>query len=119
MVNYFKYLLVTGQSGIALQGGNIVDGNGVVLVERLGSTLLATVDGREHFMEALGHRWAKLLEVSMAKEAATPGTVNQWSANRQVKPRGLPNQVNEYGFDVGSHGSRALVGGKKQHIVNP
>ena len=58
-------------------------------------------------MEALGHRWAKLLEVSMAKEAATPGTVNQWSANRQVKPRGLPNQVNEYGFDVGSHGSRA------------
>ena len=28
MVNYFKYLLVTGQSGISLQGGNIVDGNG-------------------------------------------------------------------------------------------
>jgi hypothetical protein len=107
MVNYFKYLLVTGQSGIALQGGNIVDGNGVVLVERSGSTLLATVDGREHFIDALGHRWATLVEVSRAREAATSGTINKWAANRQVRPRGLPNQVNEYGFDTGEHGNRA------------
>ena len=84
MVNYFKYLLTTGQSGIALQGGNIVDGNGVVLVERLSSTLQVTIDGREHFINALGHRWAKLVEVSRAREAATPGTINQWGANRQV-----------------------------------
>lgn len=108
MVNYFKYLLTTGQSGIALQGENIVDGNGVVLVERLSNTLQVTMDGRERFINALGHRWAKLVEVSRAREAATPGTINQWSANRQVKPRNLPGQVNEYGFDVGSdHGSRA------------
>ena len=108
MVNYFKYLLVTGQSGISLQGGNIVDGNGVVLVEHLSNTLQVTMDGREHFIDALGHRWAKLVEVSRAREAATPGTINQWGANRQVKPRSLPLQVNEYGFDVGSdHGSRA------------
>ena len=107
MVNYLKYLLVSGQGGLSLSAGKIVDGNGVVLVEVSGSTLQATVDGREHFMDALGHRWAKLLEVTMAREAATPGTINQWSANRQIEPRDLPKNVNEYGFDVGSHGSRA------------
>ena len=108
MVNYFKYLLTTGQSGIALQGGNIVDGNGVVLVERL-STLQVTIDGREHFINALGHRWAKLVEVSRAR-SSHPGHNQPVGANRQVKPRNLPGQVNEYGFDVGSyhgHGSRA------------
>jgi hypothetical protein len=107
MVNYLKYLLVSGQGGLSLSAGKIVDGNGVVLVEVSGSTLQATAEGRALFMDALGHRWAKLLEVTMAREAATPGTINQWEANRQIEPRDLPNQVNEYGFDVGSHGSRA------------
>jgi hypothetical protein len=107
MVNYLKYLLVSGQGGLSLSAGKIVDGNGVALVEVSGNTLQATAEGRALFMDALGHRWAKLLEVTMAREAATPGTINQWSANRQVKPRNLPGQVNEYGFDVGSHGSRA------------
>ena len=107
MVNYLKYLLVSGQGGLSLSAGKIVDGNGVALVEVSGNTLQATAEGRALFMDALGHRWAKLLEVTMAREAATPGTINQWSANRQVEPRNLPNQVNEYGFDVGSHGSRA------------
>jgi sugar lactone lactonase YvrE len=107
MVNYLKYLLVSGQGGLSLSAGKIVDGNGVALVEVSGSSLHATAEGRALFMDALGHRWAKLLEVTMAREAATPGTINQWSANRQIEPRDLPNQVNEYGFDVGSHGSRA------------
>jgi hypothetical protein len=107
MVNYLKYLLVSGQGGLSLSAGKIVDGNGVALVEVSGNTLQATAEGRALFMDALGHRWAKLLEVTMAREAATPGTINQWSANRQVKPRNLPGQVNEYGFDVGSHGGRA------------
>ena len=107
MVNYLKYLLVSGQGGLSLSAGKIVDGNGVALVEVSGSSLQATAEGRALFMDALGHRWAKLLEVTMAREAATPGTINQWEANRQVKPRNLPGQVNEYGFDVGSHGSRA------------
>jgi hypothetical protein len=107
MVNYLKYLLVSGQGGLSLSAGKIVDGNGVALVEVSGSSLQATAEGRALFMDALGHRWAKLLEVTMAREAATPGTINQWSANRQIEPRDLPKNVNEYGFDVGSHGSRA------------
>ncbi|MDC3335879.1 hypothetical protein OAV71_05165 [Opitutales bacterium] len=107
MVNYLKYLLVSKQGGISLSGGKIVDGNGTALVEVSSNTLQVTTAGRTVFMNALGHRWAKLLETSMAREAATPGTINQWTANRQVEPRNLPGQVNEYGYDVGNHGSRA------------
>ena len=33
--------------------------------------------------------------------------MNQWTANKPVKPRNLPGQVNEYGFDVSNHGDRA------------
>ena len=41
-----------------------------------------------------------LLEVTKAREAATPGGVNNWTSTNQVKPRNLPGKVNEYGFDV-------------------
>ena len=55
-------------------------------------------------MADLGYRWASIAEVSIAREAATPGTVNSWIATNQVKPRNLPGRVNEYGFDTGSSG---------------
>jgi hypothetical protein len=60
-------------------------------------------------LEALGNdfRFATAEEVQKAREAATPGSVNQWTANRPVQPRNLPNKVNEYGFDTGSHGTSA------------
>jgi hypothetical protein len=47
-----------------------------------------------------GYRFATLAEVAKAREAATPGGVNSWTATNQVKPRNLPGKVNEYGFDV-------------------
>ena len=71
------------------------------------SNLQVSKDGRDRFIQSTGHRWAKMVETSLAREAATPGGVNQWSASNQVKPRNLPSQVNEYGFDVGNHGNRA------------
>ena len=52
------------------------------------------------FMEVLGYRFATSEEVTKAREAATPGSVNNWTASRQIKPRNLPGAVNEYGFDV-------------------
>ena len=60
-------------------------------------------------LEALGtgYRFATPEEVQKASEAATASGVNQWTANRPVKPRNLPNKVNEYGFDTGDHGNRA------------
>jgi len=46
------------------------------------------------------YRFASQEEVTKAREAATPGGVNNWTATNQVKPRNLPGKVNEYGFDV-------------------
>jgi hypothetical protein len=46
------------------------------------------------------YRYATHEEVTKAREAATPGGVNNWTATNQVKPRNLPGKVNEYGFDV-------------------
>ena len=54
-----------------------------------------------------GYRYATPEEVQKASEAATAGGVNQWTANRPVQPRNLPNKVNEYGFDTGNYGNRA------------
>tara|TARA_A100001015_G_scaffold320613_1_gene447637 strand:- start:737 stop:3520 length:2784 start_codon:yes stop_codon:yes gene_type:complete len=60
-------------------------------------------NGRTFFLESFGsgYRWATKDEIIKAKEAATPGSVNSFSASNQVKPRNLPQEVNEYGFDVG------------------
>jgi len=54
-----------------------------------------------------GYRLATPDEVNKAREAATAGGVNQWTAIRPIQPRNLPNKVNEYGFDTGDHGNRA------------
>ena len=53
-------------------------------------------------IDSLGpeYRIASPQEVTKAREAATPGGVNNWTATNQVKPRNLPGKVNEYGFDV-------------------
>ena len=104
MVNYLKHQWTMGLGGLDFSNGSIVDGNGTVLVS---SNLQVSKDGRDRFIQSTGHRWAKMVETSLAREAATPGGVNQWSASNQVKPRNLPGQVNEYGFDVGNHGNRA------------
>ena len=63
---------------------------------------LPTEDAKKVLIEALGsgYRLATTLEVNKAREAATPGSVNNWPASFQVKPRNLPGRVNEYGFDV-------------------
>ena len=58
-------------------------------------------------MNKLGYRWATATEVANAKAAATIGTTNTWAASNQVKPKNLPQNINEYGFDTGNHGSRA------------
>ena len=64
--------------------------------------------GLKILMEDLGYRYASESEVRKSSEAATAGSVNKWTANRPIQPRNLPNKVNEYGFDTGSHGGRVL-----------
>ena len=102
--NYFKYLLATGSSAVSLANDRIKDTNGTVLLE---TNLQVSPAGKDAFMNAIGHRWAKQAELSLAKEASTPGGVNTWTPTGQIMPRNLPNKVNEFGFDTGSHGSRA------------
>jgi len=74
-----------------IQTVRIIDGNWNVLSEC-----------KEKLLKSLGsnYRFATTAEVTKAREAATPGAVNNWTASNQVKPRNLPGSVNEYGFDV-------------------
>ncbi len=60
------------------------------------------VKSKSILLNALGsdYRYATTQEVTKAREAATPGSVNNWPATFQIKPRNLPGNVNEYGFDV-------------------
>ena len=106
MVNYFQFLLATGSTELALENGQITDGNGTALVN---ASLQTTSSGRKAFIDALGlgYRWAGIAELAHAQEAATLGKTNVWDATNRVVPRNLPEKVNEYGFDVGSHGDRA------------
>jgi hypothetical protein len=119
MVNYFTYLLATGAASVKLEYGEIKDASGGVLVSKESSSLEVSSLGRQVFMQAIGHRWAKVAETSLAREAATPGTVNQWEASNPVKPRNLPDKVNEYGFDVGNHGARAWWVVKASSLTTP
>ena len=102
--NYFKFLLSTGASGVAISGNRITDGNGTTYLD---SNLDATSAGKDVFVQALGHRWANTAELSLARQASTAGSTNRWTSTRPVLPRNLPNKVNEYGFDTGSHDVRA------------
>ena len=105
--NFLLFELGRGSTSLSIQYGKIKDANGNTLAEQSGTSIISTQAGRDYFMNALGYRWATIGEVSMAKEAATPGTINEFAANNQVKPRNLPGKVNEYGFDVGDHGTRS------------
>jgi hypothetical protein len=97
-LNYFKFRLASGQSNINLINGSIQKSDGTVLYS--GSSV--TTAGRTFFMDDLGYRWAKTVELSLAKEGATPGSINSWAAANPVQPRNLPRSVNELGFDTGN-----------------
>ena len=85
--NYYKYLLSIQSPGVSLNSDVIKDANGSVLMD---SNLKVTPLGRDVYMNAVGHRWAKQAELSLAREASTPGSINAWTANRPVMPRIFP-----------------------------
>jgi tripartite motif-containing protein 71 len=64
-----------------------------------------TASGRAYLFNRLGLREATPAEVLRAKEAGTPGVINQWEPkNRRVGPDERPAKVNSYGFDTGADG---------------
>ncbi|MDA7792040.1 hypothetical protein N8988_08285 [Opitutales bacterium] len=97
--NYAKYLLAKGDAQFASTSSTAVTYAGSQIFT---SAWGVTAAGRSALLTALGsgYRWATTAEVTKAREAATPGAVNNWTASVQVKPRNLPGKVNEYGFDV-------------------
>ena len=97
--------------GVSLNSDVIIDVNGSVLMD---SNLKVTPLGRDVYMNAVGHRWAKQAELSLAIEASTPGSINAWTANRPVMPRNLPNRVNEGWFRYRYSWIEGMVGGEGQ-----
>jgi hypothetical protein len=97
--NYAKYLLAKGDAQFENNSSLAVSYSGSQI---LNTSWAVTTAGRTALLNSLGsgYRWATTAEVTKAREAATPGGVNNWSATNQVKPRNLPGKVNEYGFDV-------------------
>ena len=97
--NYAKYLLAKGDAQFESNTSLAVSYSGSLI---LNTSWAVTTAGRSALLTALGsgYRFATSAEVTKAREAATPGGVNNWTATNQVKPRNLPGNVNEYGFDV-------------------
>ena len=102
-------------SNLQINLAGIGDSNGTVVIrlgnlQSLGFSGYKILDAGWNVQEACridlllslgnGYKFATSSEVTKAREAATPGSVNNWTATRQIKPRNLPGAVNEYGFDV-------------------
>jgi hypothetical protein len=91
-------------SGYDTGAGGGTANDGVVDAGEVAAAIAADpsldVDGDGTISAGFSYRWATTAEVTKAREAATPGAVNNWTASVQVQPRNLPGKVNEYGFDV-------------------
>lgn len=61
-------------------------------------------EGRAFLLSIMGLREATPEEVLRAKEAGTPGIINQWTPPLQVGPGDRPLKVNAYGFETGDAG---------------
>lgn len=63
-----------------------------------------TATGRAYLFQKMGLREATAAEVTRAKEAGTPGVINQWDPKLRVGPDERPAKINAYGFDTGADG---------------
>jgi hypothetical protein len=113
---YMLFELATGSSNLSLSDGKIKDAEGEILAESgtLGEPdstgsmvgvvgILSTSAGRDLFMNALGYSWATSAELTMAMEAATPGSINQFTQTNPILPgyNYRAHAVNEYGVNTG------------------
>ncbi len=113
---YLLFELATGSSNLSLSDGKIKDAEGEILAETgtLGEPdstgsmvgvagILSTPAGRDFFMNALGYNWATSAELTLAKEAATPGSINQFTQTNPILPgyNYRAHAVNEYGVNTG------------------
>ena len=58
----------------------------------------------DFLLARMGLREATPAEILRAKEAGTPGVINQWDPPLQVGPGERPVKVNAYGFETADTG---------------
>jgi DNA-binding beta-propeller fold protein YncE len=75
---------------------------------RFASGNSTSASGRAYIFQKMGLREATAAEVTRAKEAGTPGVINQWEPKFKVGPDERPAKVNAYGFDTGADGYWAV-----------
>ena len=71
---------------------------------RFASGTTTSPSGRAYLFQKMGLREASAAEVTRAKEAGTPGVINQWDPKLRVGPDERPAKINAYGFDTGADG---------------
>ena len=71
----------------------------------LASGTATTVAGRTYIFDKMGYREATSAEVTRAKNAGTPGTINQWDPKLRVGPDERPTKVNAYNFETSADGT--------------
>ena len=100
------WLVASKNSAVSFATAQIKGVGGAFDNQLLASGTTVTQAGRQ-FIEALMNvREATDDEVQAAREASTPGNVNQWDLTdpaRQKIDQTYPLKVNEYGFDTGSY----------------
>jgi sugar lactone lactonase YvrE len=70
----------------------------------LADTVTTSEAGRRFIFTEMDLREATVDEVLRAKEAGTPGVINQWEPKLKVGPDERPAKINAYGFDTGGSG---------------
>jgi len=100
------WLAASKNSAVSFANAQIKGVGGAFDTQLLASGTSVTQAGRQ-FVEALmSVREATSEEVQAAREASTPGNVNQWDLTdpaRQKIDQTYPLKVNEYGFDTGTY----------------
>jgi len=96
------WLVASDNPNIAFSAGGNIYGTGgdagKLYAETIGTNTLTTADGRGFLFSLLNVREATTGEVYRAK-IGTTGRVTQWDPRTQIG--GLPQKINEFGFDTG------------------
>jgi hypothetical protein len=102
MLSVWMWLVATNDASINLSSVTIYGVEGIYSNVVLATGTSTTSNGVNFLFERMKVERATNAEVTRAKEASTPGMVNQWKPRSRVGD--LPNRVNEYGFDTGGTG---------------
>ena len=108
LLNAWLWLVASRDARITFSGGQVIGASGGPYAGQILASGTSTTDqGRAFLFSALGVREATPAEVTRAREATTPGFVNQFPPRAQM--HGLPVAVNQFGIDTGFVGGYWIV----------